>query len=108
MAACLEPALNAEVNSMPQETLEEKRKVSTWVNHELRQLGLAIRCMPSALPGILVAEPGWSDEEDRSRFRIEARNAEGRKQRSALLESAPHLELMEDSVRREGRSRFRR
>lgn len=107
IAARLEPALNAEADSMPQNTLDEKRALASWVNYELRRLGLAIRCEPSGLPGILVAMPGRGDREESSRFRVEARDAEGRKVQSSSIGWVPRIRLVEDPVRREGRSRFR-
>ncbi|MBE7506230.1 MAG: hypothetical protein HS101_08075 [Planctomycetia bacterium] len=92
---------------MPQNTLAEKRRLASWINHELRHLGLAIRCDPSGLPGILVAMPGRGDREEASRFRVEARDEDGRRFQSSSLGWAPRLELVEDPARREGRSRFR-
>ena len=107
IATCIEPALNEKAETMPQDTLSEKRDLAAWVNHELRQLGLAIQCDPSGMAGILVAMPGRRDDDEGSRFRVEARDTEGHKSQSSSLGWVPRLALVEAPVRREGRSRFR-
>jgi hypothetical protein len=105
LAPLLEPAVNAQLNTMPQDTLEEKRRLASWANHELHDLGLGIRCPLTGRPAVLVANPGRSgDEGEGSRFRIESRDDSGRKQRTPSSGWVPKLELVVYAGRREGRS----
>lgn len=104
LVALLEPALNAHLSGMPQDTLEEKRHLASWVNHELHSLGLGIRCPKTGRPAVLVANPGRSgDEGEASRFRIESRDERGKKHQSPSLGWVPELELVEYPGRKEGR-----
>ncbi len=108
IASALGPVLNAHLNTLPQDTLVEKRDTAAWVNHELRQLGLAIRSPVSNIPGILIAAAGRSgDEREGSRFLIMSRDERGRKKHSPSSGWVPELELVEDPPRKEGRSRYR-
>lgn len=107
IASSLEPVLNAEASARPQDTLEEKQDLATWLNRELRELGLAVACPPSQLPGIVVADAGRTAEDGSSRFRIEAHHPDGRRVRSASTAWVPSLELVVDPPRREGGSRRR-
>lgn len=105
LAEVLQPRLNAYVKTLPQETLADKRSIATWVNAELRKLGLTIRCPKTGNPAILVA-----DTQDRvhghiTRFRLEARDDRGRNVRSCTSPTVPELELMKDPPRRESLSR---
>lgn len=107
IASALGPVLNAHLNTLPQDTLVEKREIAAWVNRELRQLGLAIRSPVSDSPGILVANPGRDgDQGEKSRFNIITRDAAGRRY-SPSSGWVPELELVEDPPRKEGRSRYR-
>lgn len=100
IAETLAPALNAHLDSQPQNTYTEKRHLATWVNHELHQLGLNIRCPVTGMPAILVADrKGEADEP--SRFRLEVRDGLGHKRRTYCSQRLPVLTLMEEPPRRE-------
>ncbi len=104
----LEPALNKQLNSMPQDTLEEKRSLASWVNHELHELGLAIRCPLTGRQAVLVANPGrCGDEGEKSRFRIESRDDQGRKRHSPTSGWVPEITLVVYGGRKEGRAHGR-
>jgi hypothetical protein len=104
MAAALAPRLNAYLKTLPHETLADKQAVATWVNNELHQLGLTIRCPKTGNAAILFADFKNPEHEDISRYRIESKDARGKKIRSTSRE-LPELELMEDPPRREALSR---
>jgi len=44
LAKGLQASLNAHVRTFPRETYAEKQAICSWVNAQLRQLGLNIRC----------------------------------------------------------------
>lgn len=94
IAKCLEDPLNAAINRAPQDSLEEKRSLATWVNGFLRGLGLAIRSPRTGRPGILTAAPG-RDEYRESRFRIMHRDR-GRIVYAASTGWVERLDLIED------------
>lgn len=100
VAALLGPRLNEALKGKPQDTYDEKQALASWVNNELRQLGLAIRDPNSGKPAILVADvKGGVDSP--SRFRFEIRGEDGTRKRTFSSRSLPELELMEDELRRE-------
>jgi hypothetical protein len=106
LAAALAPMLNEHIAKMPQATLEEKRALATWLNAELRGLGLAIRFPGSNEPAILVADFKNSAHRDATRFRLHSRDVSHRKTRTAPMGVAPELELMADPPRRENFARL--
>ena len=105
IAEALQPVLNAHVRTLPHETYEEKRMVASWVNRELHELGLTIRCPKTGTPSILVADLRSGDEDSKGRFRIEARDETGRTTRTYCSTRLPDLELMEEPPRRENFAR---
>ena len=100
VAAALQSRLNAHLLSFPHETYAEKQEIASWVNEELRRLGLAIRCPKTGEPAILVADvQGGVDSP--SRFRLEITDKDGRRARTFSSRNLPELELREDTVRPE-------
>lgn len=100
MAATLQPRLTKHLSQIPQETYVQKQAVASWVNHELRSLGLAIRCPKTGKPAILVADLR-GDDDSGSRFRLEIRADDGRRTRTYSSKELPALDLMADAVREE-------
>jgi hypothetical protein len=98
--ARITPLLNAQVSAMPSENYGDKQKIASWVNGELRRLGLAIRCPKTNHPAILVADVRGGEHEI-SRFRLEIRDDSGNRKRTWSSQSIPELTLMEDSPREE-------
>lgn len=99
-ASALQAPFNSHLHTMPQSTPADKKTIAIWVNAQLRELGLAIRCPRTARPSVLIADV----KEGRSkigRFRFENRDESGAKQRTSTSEALPELELMEDLPRRE-------
>jgi hypothetical protein len=105
LADALEPALNATVSSRPYGTLDEKRATAYWVNHELHQFGLAIRCPETGLPAILVADFN-SAKPSAGRFRLEVHDETGKMRRPVSSHTPFTFQLMEDIPRIEGSSRW--
>lgn len=99
MAAAIQVRLNEYVKTIPQETLEEKRDAASWINSELRKLGLAMKCPTTGNPGILVADYRGRDEDSTSRFRIASRETTGHRTRGASSSKIESMELMPDPPR---------
>lgn len=69
LAARLSPKLSAQVRTMPHETYAEKQELAKWVNGQLRQLGLAVRCPKTGRPAILLADHG--PDPQKGRFQVQ-------------------------------------
>jgi hypothetical protein len=106
VADVLQPRLNRQLQTMAQDTYEEKRLLASWVNNELHQIGLAIKCPKTGKPATLVADIRGG-RTDSSRFRLDVRNDDGRHIRTVTVNQLPELELIEDEPRREGLARPR-
>jgi hypothetical protein len=108
-AEVLGPRLNAHLNSIPQDTLVEKQALATWLNEQLRAIGLAIKCPKTGLPGILKADFKDSANDSVSRFRVEVWDPGRGRYQSFSSNTLWDLTLMEAPPRRESLSRgFRR
>lgn len=107
IALAVTASLNIEASRRPQDTLAEKRELAAWVNHELRQMGLALAFPCTGCPAILTATPGRRDADEGSRFRLESKDEQGRRVMSASLGWLPELEPMENPPRIEGGARHR-
>ncbi len=101
IAEALQPAMNEHLRSAPHETYEEKQALATWVNRELHEIGLTIRCPKTGWPSILVADVRGSGHDAQGRFRIEARDEQGKTMRTYSSTRLPELDLMEEPPRRE-------
>lgn len=105
LAAALEPRLNTHLQSLPQHSCDDKRRIATWTNGALRELGLAIRCPVTGRAARLLAD--YRDDGSReSRFRLEVSGPDGRKKRSYTGTTLPHLSLRESPPREEGLTRW--
>lgn len=69
VAAMLTEPLNREMRARPHESLGEKQSLARWVNAELRELAIAIRCPKTGNPAILRVGPG--DDAKVGRFQLE-------------------------------------
>ena len=107
IGAALTDSINAEAAQRPQDSLAEKRDLASWINHELRQLGLTLAFPGTGRPAILTATPGRRDADEGSRFRLEAKDEHGRRVMSGSLGWVPKLELIESPLRPEGGARHR-
>jgi hypothetical protein len=104
IAAQLEPALKARMQVLPQNTYEDKKALTKWVNAELRRYGLAIRVETvekigenvetKVYPAILASDVGKRREE--GRFQLEYMSDVGKKLRPV---STPALSVLMDHFR---------
>jgi hypothetical protein len=105
LAKSLESRFNEKINSMRQDTYEEKHALATWANRELRLLGLAIKCPKTARPAILVV-----DNQDayhaKTRFRLQVRDEKGHPSKINIPHRTFSFDLMEDNPREEGLARW--
>lgn len=69
LADRLAPRLNEHAKSLPQATYAEKQELAKWVNGQLRQLGLAVRCPKTNRAAILLADHGPNPE--KGRFQVQ-------------------------------------
>jgi hypothetical protein len=69
LAARLAPRLAVQARAMPHGTYAEKQELAKWVNGQLRQLGLAVRCPKTGRAAILVADHGPNPE--KGRFQVQ-------------------------------------
>jgi hypothetical protein len=100
LAKAMEPRLNQYLRTLPSETYAEKQSLCSWVNGQLHDLGLAIRCPRTQRPAILVADvQGGPDSA--SRFRLDIRTESGQRTKTLSARQLPSLDLMEDEVRPE-------
>jgi len=100
MAARLTPALNRMARTFDVGTYAKKQDVASWVNTQLRPLGLALRCPKTGLPAIIVADlQGGID--DIGRFRLEVRDKGGKRKRTTSSKEWTDLEVIADIPRPE-------
>lgn len=104
MAERLAPALTQRVKSMRQLTYEDKQRVATWINNEIRPLGLAVKCPATGQPGILIVDLGGAAG-DVSRFRVESHDASGKRIRKFLAGELHTIDLVPAMPRGEGAAR---
>ncbi len=98
-ASAIQRQLNDYLQSLPQETVEEKRHIAKTVNSELRVLNLSVRCPVTQLPATLVAEPGYLNRT--SKFRFQSFDTSGRRWQKGVSHKVPLLELIEAPPREE-------
>lgn len=104
LATAMQPRLNSHLRTLPSDTYAEKQYIATWVNEQLRELGLAIRCPKTGKPANLIADV-QAGEDSASRFRLDVRTDEGGRTRTFSSRDLFDLELMEDATRQEPLSR---
>jgi hypothetical protein len=100
MASALVPLFNVHVQSLPAESIQQKRDIASWCNRELHELNLAIRCPRTNKPAILVADTRY-DGDIKGRFRLSVRDEGGHLIRSGSWSDVPTLELIQASPRLE-------
>lgn len=101
IASELQDAFNAQIRSMPHQTYPQQRALVIWVNSQLRDLGLAVRCPKTGLPGILIADTS-SPDSTVGRIRMDVRDDSGRRIRTHIFALPLALSIMPDRERVEG------
>lgn len=100
----LEPVLNQHVQDMPKESFEEKRDLSRWLNAELRNQGLAIRCPKTGKPAMLFADAGH--DPSTGRFQLTLISDQDGRRRTKSSSELSEFELLAHFDRREPLSEF--
>ncbi len=98
IAKALEAPLNAHAATLPQDTYEDKKTLAKWINAELRQFGLALKCDRTDRPCILVGNPG--NRPDVGRFMLQYMDERGKLHHPLTSVTLPKLELMTDDLAR--------
>jgi len=96
IARSIEPVLNDKVRSMPMATYEDKKALAKWVNAELNDLGLALRCPKTGRPAWLLGHA--SGTPGVGRFHYELSDPREGHRRTVTSTALPHLELMPDRL----------
>src|SRR5665213_3834754 len=104
IAEAMQRRLNAHLKTLPHETFEERKLIASFVNMELRELGLTIRCPKTGKPAILIADVKDA-EHDKGRFRLQVCDEKGKNKRTVTCYGMIELELMPDAPRKEGMAR---
>lgn len=94
----LESAMNAHAATLPQSTYDEKKALARWVNHELREFRLALKCPKTGLPATLVGHPGWDPAVGRFQFEVVEKGRRPRRTFSSV--TLPPLELLAEAPER--------
>jgi hypothetical protein len=92
IAVELAPELNAKIQGMEHETLEQKKELGRWVNEQLEPLGLAVQCPNTGRPAKLRGMTGGSSWPDTGRFCFETHH-DGKREKSSYSETLPELML---------------
>jgi hypothetical protein len=104
VAARLAPALNAHVQALPQESLEQKKELGRWVNAELEAFGLAVQEPKTGRPGRLRGVRGY--QPGVGCFEIEVK-INGKQEVPTVSNELPTLELMDANPPEQVRATFR-
>ncbi len=97
-ASSFEAVLNAHAATLPQQTYEDKKTLAKWVNAELRELGLTIRCPRTGQPALLRGHPGGVAGV--GRFHLEITDSAGVQRRTVTSVTLPELQLQPDDLTR--------
>src|SRR5262249_48590856 len=99
IAARLGPSLNARIQAMPQETIEQKKAICDFVERTLEPFGLAVK-VPNTpgLPGKLKTHPGSWPKIGRFMFEV---YIDGKRKQPAYSDTLPELELTDANPTRQ-------
>lgn len=98
IAESFEAALNREASERPQQTYEDKKALAKWVNAELRELGLTVRCPKTGRPAFVRGHAGGTPGV--GRFHLEITDERGVQQRTVTSVNLPYLNLEADDLAR--------
>jgi hypothetical protein len=108
IACSLEPVLNSHVAGRPQNSPDERKELATWINQQLRDIGLAVQCPKTKHPASLIVDWQYADDPEITRFRFAFRSDSGRSCHGAARRELPYLQLTEHLPRIESLARFYR
>jgi len=101
LAHALQARLNEHIKTAPQDSYEEQHLLATWINRELRLLGLAIKDPKTGRPAIVVVD-NQDAQHAKTRFRLQVRDGSGRQIKTLASTRMFDLALMEQYPREEG------
>jgi hypothetical protein len=99
IAVALEPAINERVSQMPQDTPEERQNLASWINEQLRQIGLAAKCPVTGRPASIVVDRQDREHPEITRFRYGVRSEDGKYSHNATSRNLGEFKLTEHSPR---------
>jgi len=95
LAKKFETSFNEYIGRQPQSTPSERRDLAPDLNAFLRSLGLAIKCPMTGLPAILIVDNAEANQQDKTRFRLEVKDRDGKRKRTKTYVSClPSFELI--------------
>lgn len=98
LVAALEPAINAHIKTLPQQTYDDKKELSKWVNAELRQFGLSIRDPKSG--NCCLLRGNTATDLHSGRFMLDYTDNLGKRHYPLTSVAIPQLTLMPDDLTR--------
>jgi hypothetical protein len=108
MASAVEAPLNAHVAHKPQTKPEERKDLAGWINQQLRDIGLAVRCPKTGNPASLIVDWQYADDPEIRRFRFAIRSESGKSCHTAARRELPYLHLTEHAPRIEPFAKYYR
>jgi hypothetical protein len=106
LADALTATLNEHVVGLPQDTPEERQEMAAWINQQLRDIGLAVKCPATGQPAVLVVDRQDRQHPEITRFRFSVRAPDGKQSHTAARRNLGELVLTEHRPRIESLSRF--
>lgn len=100
LARNFEPVLNEYAQLLPQDTYDEKRKTASMINGLLRSVGLTIQDKRGRA-AVLYSDTHSAEHPEITRFRLEAKDEQGRVRRTGAWRYMPSLTLMQEHPRQE-------
>lgn len=105
LASALQDSLNTHLASLPQDSPDERKELTAWLNLHLRQVGLAVRCPVTGLPARLQVDNQDANHPETTRFRFSTYVPGRGSLNRCACKVLPELELVEATPRVESLSR---
>jgi hypothetical protein len=93
MAECFASRVNLWVRDQRPQSIDGKRSLARYVNHQLRALGLAFVCPKTGRPGFFIVEHGKNAKEGRFRLVVPDAEAVRGRWRTTSSNDVPDLAL---------------
>jgi hypothetical protein len=100
----LKPALMKRIESMPQNSIEDRRKLTHWLSDELRPLGLVVQCPKTGRPSLMYYH---GERIGLGAFRFETVDEKNRRVDS-FRSQLPNLNFIPDTEQRSHLARYKR
>jgi hypothetical protein len=106
MALVLQPVLNEHIPGRPQDSAKERQELAAWINEQLRNIGLAVKCGKTGRPASIVVDSQDRAHSDITRFRFSTRSENGKYSHTSTAQNLGELELTEHNPRIEPLAKF--